>query len=141
MNDLKLKINLKPVSINAYYKTILIKGTPRRAVSKDGKAFQKLFLNELYNYSHLIHGFFASIDPERDMIYFTIDHFSPTFYTKDKRISSNSLDSNAPVKLIEDIFFDFIGMNDKIIKRSTGEKWYGRESYFEITISRVQLVI
>lgn len=130
-------LNLKPVSLNGLYKSIMIKGKMRRAKSKAGVAYEKRMTLELLNRRFDINKFETETSIYENFLTCKIVCEIPRskLITKKDYISNISGDvDDMPKPIIDNIFKFFNKLNDAIICQCDVSKRPSKDNQYNIYV-------
>lgn len=112
MNNLNLQIELKPLSVNAKF---TINRYCRRIVKSTAAVkFEKLIQLHLSKYEDELRNFKNAYNRNKYGLNLEIVMYAPEseFFTKDGLISATCIDAGNALKMLEDIIYKRIGIND-----------------------------
>lgn len=121
MNNLVMQIPLKPLSIN---KKNTISGKRRMIIkSMDARIYEEKINIELDKYYEQM-TFFKNNITDKEALSFSIVVYIPKgdFFTKKGTINTKCLDVSNAIKMLEDIIYKRLGLNDGLNCKVTSEK-------------------
>jgi len=122
MNNLIMQIPLKPLSVNSKF-TLHYKS--RRIIkSNSANRFEKEVASHLLRYSKNMAEFRDSFNPKTEALTLEVVLYVPReeFFTKDNRVSSTCIDAGNALKMLEDIIYKALGINDGLNVKVSSEK-------------------
>jgi len=112
--NLSIKIPIKPISYNAYYRN---SRTGKRIKTGKGLAFDEEIELLLLGYSNELVKFGKYIEPSKNIVKFTLKVGNPKFFIKDgSRISQTCGDVDNYIKVLQDKLFKIIGFDDYCVR-------------------------
>lgn len=104
---------------------IITKGKfPMLAKTEAARSYEAALKFHLKKYENGAKEFAKSFDKEKQHIVAIWEFFSPDLLTKSGKISENSGDLDCH-KVLQDVIFDFIGIDDSYVVRDTRSKYQG----------------
>lgn len=138
MNNLILQIPVKPLSVNA--KFTLHHKSRRIIKSNSANKFTKVIEGHLLKYADNIKSFLSTVT-RNDALTLELVMYVPKaeFYTKEGKISLTCIDASNALKMLEDIIYKKIGINDGLnVKVSSEKRPADRDEWLTlITITRI----
>jgi predicted house-cleaning noncanonical NTP pyrophosphatase (MazG superfamily) len=122
MNNLIMQIPIKPLSVNAKF---TINRFNRRIVkSTSANKFEKTVEKYLAKYAQEMSEFTESFNKETHALTLEIVLYIPKseFFTKKGSVSSTCIDASNALKILEDITYKLMGINDALNIRVSSEK-------------------
>lgn len=131
---MKITIPMRAIGFNNYQRSTR---TGRRYTAKRGKEFQNLFLRHLEESRNYLLPYFELEYPY--MIDMDIEYYySNYFVKKEPRLNSQCPDVDAPNKIIIDLFFEFIGIDDRQLKSVSSSKFNCSEDLIIIDVEIIK---
>jgi Holliday junction resolvase RusA-like endonuclease len=123
-----IELDLIPISLNRLYRQF----RGRTIISKEGRDFKALvsFLLKDIDSSKLMGEF-----TETEGLKVSIRFYSNKFYTKDKRIRKRFLDADNLLKVVLDVVFREIGIDDSYITKLVVSK---KPGMFDKTVIQIE---
>lgn len=123
-----IELDLIPISLNRLYRQF----RGRTIISKDGREFKKHIESILEGFdTSKINGEFT----ETEGLDVKIEFYSKSFFTKSGNIRKRFLDVDNLLKVILDVVFKRIGIDDSFITKLEVTKNHG---YYDKTIIRIE---
>lgn len=137
LNKLSLKLDIKPISYNAYYRNTR---TGKRIKTGQGLAFDEEIAVKLETYSNELVIFGRGLDPYNSIVRLRIRVVNPDFFLKDgSRISQVAGDVDNWIKVLKDKIFKTIGFDDFIVRWDDIADCYGPEYSTHIILERLPI--
>lgn len=137
LNKLLLKLDIKPISYNAYYRNTR---TGKRIKTGQGLAFDEEIDMALEVYSNELETFGKSLDPSNSIVRLRIRVVNPDFFLKDgSRISQVAGDVDNWIKVLKDKIFKTIGIDDFVVRWDDIADCYGPKYSTHIILERLPI--
>lgn len=124
--------NGKAIGFNNYQKTAR---NGRRYTTQKGKDFQALMHNRLNYYRKSLMDIKAKCDPNYYGYEINVNLYLKQFYTKKGDLHKRCLDVDAPVKIIIDQVFTYLGVDDCYLLKQSSIKIPSDRDCFTVELS------